>query len=350
MKLNLSFHIKYNNSMTRKTLLFILVVIASSAYFHKAYSSEPSPPPTTPLSCNPNGVLEKFDDGGSGNSCTATRINRNDLLVGNPFKDGIPSIDSPQFVSADETIFKDGQLIIGLEINGDARAYPYAILNWHEIVNDVVGGIPVAVTYCPLCETNSVFIRKVSGLETTFGVSGGLYHSCLVMYDRFSESLWVQPWGTPVSGRYLNGNQLERVPATRTTLGEWKKKYPQTRVLSTDTGHIRDYHNYPYGSFYTNEKIYFPVRNQEKRQVHPKEISFVVFSDEKEKPFDKYGGESFVVTLKELKEKRTIKTQLNNKEVLVSYDKELNSVKAVSGENTLPVMAAFGFVPPAFFE
>jgi len=298
--------------------------------------------------CHPHRLLNRF--GEDKTHCPATRINRDDLLIGNPVKDGIPALDSPQFVSPAETQFGDQELIIGLEINGDARAYPYAILNWHEIVNDVVGGVPVAVTYCPLCETNSVFIRKLGGLETTFGVSGGLYHSCLVMYDRTTESLWVQPWGTPIAGKHLSSPQLERVPAVRTTLGQWKKSHPNTLVLSTDTGHLRNYHNYPYGSFYTDKRIYFPVRNQHKRSVHPKEISFVVFSREKTQPFDRYGGEAISLTLKELKEKRVVKTYLGSKEVTISYDDQLGWVKAITDKKSLPVMAAFGFVPPAFFE
>ena len=298
--------------------------------------------------CRSHGLLSRFGEDKA--HCPATRINREDLLIGNPVKDGIPALDTPQFVSAAETQFGDQELIIGLEINGDARAYPYAILNWHEIVNDVVGGVPVAVTYCPLCETNSVFIRKLGGLETTFGVSGGLYHSCLVMYDRTTESLWVQPWGTPIAGEHLSSPQLERVPAVRTTLGKWKKNHPTTLVLSTDTGHRRSYHNYPYGSFYTDKRIYFPVRNQHKRSAHPKEISFVIFSGENTQPFDSYGGESISLSLKELREKRVIKTYLGSEEVIISYDEELDWVKAVAGKKSLPVMAAFGFVPPAFFE
>lgn len=301
-----------------------------------------------PAPCHPHRLLKRFGEDKA--HCPATRINRDDLLIGNPVKDGIPALDSPQFVSLAETQFGDDELIIGLEINGDTRAYPYAILNWHEIVNDVVGGVPVAVTYCPLCETNSVFIRKLGGLETTFGVSGGLYHSCLVMYDRATESLWVQPWGTPIAGKHLSSPQLERVPAVRTTLGKWRKSHPATLVLSTNTGHLRNYHNYPYGSFYTDERIYFPVRNQEKRNVHPKEISFVVFSAENEQPFDSYGGEAISLTLKELRTKRVVKAHLGKEEVIISYDDQLDWVRATTGEKSLPVMAAFGFVPPAFFK
>lgn len=332
--------------MFRKAIPLAVVIVLGGYLYYMGDAEEAEPSIAAP--CHPHSLLSRF--GEDKTQCPATRINRDDLLVGNPVKDGIPALDSPQFVSADETEFGDDELIIGLEINGEARAYPYAILNWHEIVNDLVGGVPVAVTYCPLCETNSVFIRRLGGLETTFGVSGGLYHSCLVMYDRATESLWVQPWGAPIAGKHLSSPQLRRVPAVRTTLGQWKQKHPATSVLSADTGYYRNYRRYPYGTFYTDERIYFPVRNQEKRKVHPKEISFVVFNDENAQPFDKYGGEAVAFTLKELREKKTIKSRLGEEEIVISYDDQLDWVKAVSGERSLAVMAAFGFVPPAFFE
>ena len=301
------------------------------------------------LNCNTNGVLMRFNYG-SPNTCPQVKIDINDLLVGNPRKDGIPAIDSPKFVSVEETEFKDDELIIGLDINGDVRAYPYSIMNWHEIVNDTVGGVPVSVTYCPLCETNSVFVRRVNGQETTFGVSGGLYHSCLVMYDRLTDSLWVQPWGKPVAGPSINTKQLERVPAVRTTLGAFKEQHPEVKVLSTDTGHRRNYSSYPYGTFYTDEEIYFPVRNQDKLTSHPKEISFVIFSDEVEDIFDMYGGESFIFTLKEIKEKGEINVVLDSKEIQIIYSEDLDAPVAFFEGKEIPIMALFGFVYPAFFD
>ena len=120
---------------------------------------------------------------------------------GGPPKDGIPSIDNPNFAEITGSQFvSDSDIVIGLEINGDARAYPLFILVWHEIVNDSVGGTPVAVTYCPLCYTNQVFERIIDGNEVEFGTSGKLYQSNLLMYDRWTESYWSQGLGLAVTG------------------------------------------------------------------------------------------------------------------------------------------------------
>jgi len=134
------------------------------------------------------------------------------IRSGGPPKDGIPSIDDPQFVIASEAEFvSDNDVIIGLEINGETKAYPLSILVWHEIVNDDVGGTPVAVTYCPLCFTNQVFERTINGNEVEFGTSGKLYNSNLVMYDRLTESYWSQALGTAIVGE-LAGYELEKTP------------------------------------------------------------------------------------------------------------------------------------------
>jgi hypothetical protein len=190
---------------------------------------------------------------------------------GGPPKDGIPSVDHPKFAPVEDSQFmSDSDTVIGLEINGDARAYPIFILVWHEIVNDKVGGTPVSVTYCPLCYTNQVFERIIDGQEVEFGTSGKLYNSNLLMYDRLTESYWSQALGTAVKGD-LTGYQLNLVPFDVITWGDWKKLYPDTLVLTTDTGHIRSYATDPYGNYYTEPRIMFPVENYDDR-LNPKEI------------------------------------------------------------------------------
>ena len=190
---------------------------------------------------------------------------------GGPPKDGIPSIDNPQFAEIQGSQFvSDSDTVIGLEINGDARAYPLFILVWHEIVNDRVGDVPVAVTYCPLCYTNQVFERIIDGQEVEFGTSGKLYNSNLVMYDRWTESYWSQGLGIAITGE-LTGMQLKTVPFDVITWGDWKKIHPDTLVLTTDTGHLRSYATDPYGDYYTDPRIIFPVDNSDDR-MHPKEI------------------------------------------------------------------------------
>jgi len=190
---------------------------------------------------------------------------------GGPPKDGIPSIDTPVFADIQNShLISDSDTVIGLEINGEAKAYPLFILVWHEIVNDDVGGIPVSVTYCPLCYTNQVFERVIDGQEVEFGTSGKLYNSNLLMYDRFTESYWSQALGMAVTGE-LSGYQLNLIPFDVITWGDWKTLHPDTVVLTTDTGHIRSYASDPYGDYYTEPRIMFPVEHSDDR-MHPKEI------------------------------------------------------------------------------
>ena len=190
---------------------------------------------------------------------------------GGPPMDGIPSIDNPVFADVRGSYFmSDSDTVIGLEINGEVKAYPLFILVWHEIVNDNVGGTPVAVTYCPLCYTNQVFERVINGQEVEFGTSGKLYNSNLLMYDRFTESYWSQALGIAVKGE-LSGYKLNLVPFDVITWGDWKTLHPDTVVLTTDTGHIRSYATDPYGNYYTEPRILFPVEHSDDR-MHPKEI------------------------------------------------------------------------------
>ena len=190
---------------------------------------------------------------------------------GGPPKDGIPSIDNPVFANVDASHFmSDSDVVIGLEIDGESKAYPIFILVWHEIVNDRVGNTPVSVTYCPLCYTNQVFERIIDGQEVEFGTSGKLYNSNLLMYDRLTESYWSQALGMAVKGE-LTGYKLNLIPFDVITWGDWKKIHPDTLVLTTDTGHIRSYATDPYGNYYTEPRIMFPVEHSDDR-MHPKEI------------------------------------------------------------------------------
>lgn len=244
------------------------------------------------------------------------------IVSGGPPRDGIPSIDNPRFVpsTAPESDLKleDGDLVIGLAINGDARAYPLKILMWHEIVNDVVGGEPVAVTYCPLCFTSQVFKRSAAGdgnnqagaaplTATEFGTSGKLYNSNLVMYDRETESLWSQALGQAIAGERA-GEKLERVPFNLAYWKDWKRLYPQSRVLSQDTGFGRPYGSDPYGGYYTSPEIYFPVENRDDR-LGPKEV---VVGLESEGIYRAY-------TLQKLEDERVVNDSIGgSKVVLVS--------------------------------
>ncbi len=209
------------------------------------------------------------------------------LRSGGPSKDGIPSIDDPKFVNINEAdkFLRNDDPVLGLDYKGVARAYPHRIMNWHEIVNDTVAGEPILVTYCPLCFTGIAFERKIDGKETTFGVSGKLYKSNLVMYDRTTESLWNQLGGEAIIGEHL-GKKLVQIPLETITWTDWKTKHPDTEVLSKDTGHIRDYDRNPYEGYETDRDT-FGTEFEDDR-LHPKkkiwgvEINgkFKAYSDE----------------------------------------------------------------------
>jgi hypothetical protein len=173
-----------------------------------------------------------------------------EIISGGPPPDGIPAIDQPRFVSPDEAsawlVAKEPVLALGAK--GDARAYPLQILMWHEIVNDVVGGLPVTVTFCPLCNSGIVFERVVNGATLDFGTSGKLYKSDLVMYDRQSHSLWSQMEGRAIVGT-LAGTQLRLVPANTLSFEEWRSAHPAGKVLSRETGHMRSYGVNPYEAY-----------------------------------------------------------------------------------------------------
>ena len=229
------------------------------------------------------------------------------IVSGGPPPDGIPSIDNPKFISVQEAskFLEDSELVLGLNINGDIRAYPLQILVWHEIVNDKVGGVSVAVTYCPLCFTNQVFNRTIGdGQEVVeFGTSGKLYNSNLVMYDRTSKSLWSQAMAEGIVGKYA-GTKLERVPFDVAYWKEWKQLYPDSKILSRDTGSNRPYGVDPYGDYYTNSDVLFPISNRDDR-FGLKEI--VVGFENK--------GQYKAYKLQEIENKKVINDQVNGKPV-----------------------------------
>ena len=193
-----------------------------------------------------------------------------EILSGGPPKDGIPAILNPVFVEAQEATFlNEGDRILGFVEGSEAKAYPIKILNWHEIVNDTLGGKPLVVTYCPLCGTGIGFHPIVNGRSLTFGVSGLLYQSDLVMYDHQTESLWSQISMEAIAGS-MTGSRLTHVFLEHTSWGEWRRTHPHTLVLSDKTGYLRDYNRDPYLGYAQRADLMFPTQHTDSR-FHPKE-------------------------------------------------------------------------------
>lgn len=166
-------------------------------------------------------------------------IPENEVVSGGPGKDGIPALTTPDFIPASEASYLSANdLILGFVDGDDTRAYPHAILDWHEIINDQTPNHAPAVIYCPLTVTGIVWSREIDGNKTTFGVSGLLYNSNIIPYDRASDSNWSQLLLQSVNGE-LSGHKAETYNLIETTWNTWKEMYPSTRIVSDNTGHNR---------------------------------------------------------------------------------------------------------------
>lgn len=204
----------------------------------------------------------------------------NEVLDGGPGKDGIPSVDMPEFTDrrGGNAFLRDDELVVGIKIGSETKAYPHQILDWHEIVNDSLGGNYYSLTYCPLTGTASAWNRRINGAITSFGVSGLLYNSNLIPYDRSTNSEWSQLLLKSIHGPNKD-KEIDIFQVVETTWGTWKQMYPSTQVMTTNTGFDRVYGLYPYGEYRTNNTLIFPVNN-ENDNFHPKERLLGIFSGE----------------------------------------------------------------------
>lgn len=265
-------------------------------------------------------------------------------------QDGIPAIVDPEFGSdwsdVDATL-DDVEPVVGVELDGEARAYPLAVLNWHEIVNDAFDR-PILVTYCPLCGSAVVAERVVAGDTRTFGVSGYLWHSDLVMYDRESDSLWSQVLATAIRGP-LTGTELDLLPATTTSWGEWRASHPDTSVLlppplsDTVTGRVtRDYDRDPYRGYDASSRIGIGYNDDVDDRLHPKTRVLGVA----------HGGEAVAYPLSAVSETPLVTDDVGGLPVvvaattggtLVAYDRRVDgSALSFDRESGTDVLAAGG--------
>jgi len=208
-----------------------------------------------------------FDDS------TRKAISLDELKQGCPARDCIPSIDNPKFVPASAADHvPDDAVVIAISYGGEHRAYPARILDRHEIVNDTIAGEPIAITWCPLCGSAVGIRREINGETTELGVSGVLFNSDLVFYDRATNTLWDQIEAKGIVGP-LTGEELELVPVTMTRWSRWRDAHPDTLVLSSSTGFDRDYSTDPYERYRGSTTLMFPVSQQDQR-IQPKAVVF----------------------------------------------------------------------------
>lgn len=176
-------------------------------------------------------------------------VDLGEIRSGGPPPDGIPSIDDPRFLRpADVDFLEETEPVLAVDIDGEVRAYPVQILMWHEIVNDTVGDVPVAVTYCPLCNSAVAYDRRIGDRVVEFGTSGLLWNSALVMYDRQTETLWSHFTGQGIVGE-LTGTEIEKFPVATVPWGVWRDANPDGLVLSRETGFDRSYGRNPYPGY-----------------------------------------------------------------------------------------------------
>lgn len=286
------------------------------------------------FSAGADGTLAGFDS-------SRHSIPLDEIASGGPPKDGIPALLKPKFVSAkeaEEDFLENNDRVLGVVINGQAKAYPIKILNWHEIVNDKVGGRSVAITFCPLCGTGMVFDGTAGGRDVTFGVSGLLYQSDVLLYDHQTESLWSQIKSEAVVGK-MTGTKLKLLPSTHTLWRVWKKKHPRSQVLSTDTGYRRNYRIDPYEDYYTSRHIMFEV-NSKSDLYHPKQKVIGI----------EIGGKTKAYSFSELaKGKSLTQDKVGGVSIIVSFDADSETavIRNESGEE-LPAVVGFWFAWYAF--
>ena len=248
---------------------------------------------------------------------TKHSVQLDEILGGGQPKDGIPSIDNPKFVSIAEAekFLNDDEPGLTLDIDSTARFYPFQILVWHEIVNDIVGGQRVLITYCPLCLSGIVFDPVVQDERVEFGTSGKLWNSNLVMYDRKTDSLWSQILGEAIVGK-LTGTQLKVLSSDMTRFGEFKKLHLQGTVLSRDTETTRFYGQDPYGDYYTTTGTYFPVGKKDNRLGDKDFVLGIVVN-----------GKAKAYWPEAVKKAGEVSDRFEGKDIIARYEKDIDAVR-----------------------
>ncbi|WP_347922763.1 DUF3179 domain-containing protein [Pontimicrobium sp. SW4] len=272
------------------------------------------------LSCNKTDDTSNQTNGISIEAEEEWLIARREIKDGGAGKDGIPSIDNPEFI--DDAGLEDDELVVGIYFEGEARAYPHYILDWHEIVNDVIGNDPIALSYCPLTGTAFAWEREADNADGTFGVSGLLYNSNLLLYDRKTESLWSQLKLQCVNGD-LVGERPTLFNVVETDWKTWKKLYPETLVLSEDTGFSRNYDVYPYGDYKTNDNYFLFLPAPHDRRLLNKKRVYAIIDEDKSKVYqfeDFMGGNAIIDTF-------------NNKKYLIVGDEHILNSFELSQDN-----------------
>ena len=310
-------------------ILALLTPACGSAATPPAPTTPPPPAPSAPPETPPESAdsgpapmiqpdpefqdaldAARFRTGGWQTDFSRHTVPYNEFRSGGVPRDGIPPLDHPipESIADAGRWLDDVQPVVALEINGAARAYPLAILTWHEIANDTLGGVPVAVTFCPLCNSAVAFDRRVGGAVLDFGVSGNLRHSDLVMWDRQTESWWQQLTGEGIVGAYA-GYQLDLLPAQLISWRDFKTAFPQGDALSRDTGYAKDYGRNPYAGYDRADQSPFLFDGQPDERLLPMERVAALFID----------GQPLAFPFAALERERAVHYAANGRDLVVLF-------------------------------
>ncbi|MCK5366899.1 MAG: DUF3179 domain-containing protein, partial [Cyclobacteriaceae bacterium] len=249
----------------------------------------------------------------------------NEVLDGGPGKDGIPALENPENKGINQiTFLSDNDLVVGFQFGDQVRAYPHKILDWHEIINDELNGKKVAITYCPLTGTGIAWSRNINGKTTTFGVSGLLYNSNLIPYDRLTDSNWSQLRLDCVNGQLL-GDTIETFHLVETKWKTWKEMFPNSSVVTSNTGYGRDYNRYPYGDYKTNNsKLLFPVTPKDDRLAGKERVLGLILNGKvKVYRFSLFEKQTKLIHF-QFEGKNLIVIGSRNKNFIVAFENNLN--------------------------
>lgn len=243
-------------------------------------------------------------------------IRLDEIRWGGVVQDGIPPLRNPEMiVSREARYLQDNHIVFGIEVNGEARAYPKRILAWHEMFTDTIQGIPVAGVYCTLCGTVILYKTTVNGVQHKMGTSGFLYRSNKLMYDQSTQSLWSTLEGKPVVGPLVGQNiQMQYLSVVTTTWGEWKKRHPETTVLSLNTGHKRDYgEGVAYKDYFSDDFLMFNVQRSDNRLKNKQAILAIKLPE--------FPKEKVAISTKFLKKNKVFHFTIGTKNLVVFTDK-----------------------------
>lgn len=331
-----SIHNIMNRLRILYTAFFIVLIIGATYFLYKKVNGSKSVDFDGTLSGIDANVKADVSEGESGFIKVPLFLSRNfkktdfsnanpkieKILSGGPGKDGIPALFNPRFESLNNSDINDDVQVIVLQAENEIKLYPYNILVWHEIVNDKIGELSVAVTFCPLCGTAIVFDRKIEGEVLSFGVSGALIESNMVMYDKNTESLWQQSTGESLAGAHV-GNILKIVPMQLISAGKARDLFPDAKILSKDTGYARDYNRNPYGGYdEIQDRLYFPV--SEFGSKYPAKEIMIVF---------RLDDNSVAIPMKNVIEGEFLSEKVGGKEILITKTEGEVSIEDSRGMN-----------------